>query len=203
MKPILKVPENCCWLGPAEKSAVIVDAAAYYAALYAAACRAQKFIALAGWQFDTHVRLLRGAAAANARYPVELLPFLDALCRERPDLRVYVLAWDYSLIYSLEREWLQDLKFAFQCTSAVRFEFDPHPNVGGSHHQKLAVIDGVTAFVGGLDICDERWDDRHHDHDNELRRNVAGQLCRPNHEVQAVVTGPVARAAASVFEDRW
>lgn len=203
MKPILNVEQNRCWFGPTDQSVVIVDAEAYYSAFYRAACHAQSFIALAGWQFDTGAQLLRGEAAARAPYPVQLLPFLNALCRERPELRVYILAWDYSLVYSLEREWLQKLKFAFQSAPAIRFEFDAHPNIGGSHHQKLAVVDGVTAFAGGLDICDERWDDRRHAPSNQLRVNQAGAPCRPNHEVQAAVQGPAAAAVTAVFIERW
>jgi phospholipase D1/2 len=195
--------QSCHWLGPVSESAVIVDASAYYAAFYRAASMARRHIVLAGWQFDSTVKLLRGHAADDARYPVEFLPFLNALCTERPELRVYVLAWDYSLVYSLEREWLQGLKFAFQASGAIRFEFDTHPSFGGSHHQKLAVIDGVTAFVGGLDICEERWDDRSHRADHALRLNAAGLVCRPNHEVQATVQGEAAAALLRSFCERW
>jgi phosphatidylserine/phosphatidylglycerophosphate/cardiolipin synthase-like enzyme len=203
MKTILRAGEHWHWAGPVSASAVVVDAAAYYAAFYRAASLAQRHIVLAGWQFDTNVKLLRGDAARGARYPVEFLPFLNALCAERRELRVHILAWDYSLIYSLEREWLQSLKFAFQSSAAVRFEFDAHPSFGGSHHQKLAVIDGVTAFAGGLDICEERWDDRSHAADQALRVNPAGAICRPNHEVQAAVQGEAATVLLRLFQHRW
>jgi phosphatidylserine/phosphatidylglycerophosphate/cardiolipin synthase-like enzyme len=202
MKSVSSSP-GAYWHGPATHSAVIVDACAYYAAFYRAASLAQRHIVIAGWQFDSNVKLLRGQAARDTRYPVEFLSFLDALCAERPELQVFVLAWDYSLVYSLEREWLQGLKFMFQASRAIRFEFDPHPNFGGSHHQKLAVIDGVTAFVGGLDICDERWDDRSHSAEHALRVNASGVACRPNHEVQSAVQGPAAGALLELFCDRW
>jgi phosphatidylserine/phosphatidylglycerophosphate/cardiolipin synthase-like enzyme len=202
MRSILS-DQSLYWQGPASRSAVIVDACAYYAAFYRAASLAQRHIVIAGWQFDSSVKLVRGQAAREARYPVEFLPFLDALCAERPELRVYVLAWDYSLIYSLEREWLLGLKFMFQSSRAIRFEFDAHPSFGGSHHQKLAVIDGVTAFVGGLDICDERWDDRSHCADHALRLNAAGAPYRPNHEVQSAVQGEAAAALLQLFCERW
>lgn len=202
MRPILS-DQSLYWQGPASHSAVIVDACAYYAAFYRAASLAQRHLVIAGWQFDSSVKLLRGQAARDARYPVEFLPFLDALCAARPELRVYVLAWDYSLIYSLEREWLLGLKFMFQSSRAIRFEFDAHPSFGGSHHQKLAVIDGVTAFVGGLDICEERWDDRSHSAEHALRVNASGAQCRPNHEVQSAVQGPAAAALLQLFCERW
>jgi phospholipase D1/2 len=203
MRGSLRAGEHWHWSGSAVSSTVIVDAAAYYAAFYRAASLARRHIVITGWQFDTSVKLLRGEAARDARYPVELLPFLNALCAERPALRVFVLAWDYSLVYSLEREWLQGLKFAFQSSPAIRFEFDTHPSFGGSHHQKLAVIDGVTAFAGGLDICEERWDDRRHAQAHPLRVNPAGAICRPNHEVQASVQGEAAAALLQLFRERW
>jgi phosphatidylserine/phosphatidylglycerophosphate/cardiolipin synthase-like enzyme len=203
MRGSLRAGEHWHWSGPAVGSSVIVDAAAYYAAFYRAASLARRHIVITGWQFDTSVKLLRGEAARGAPYPVELLPFLNALCAERPGLRVFLLAWDYSLVYSLEREWLQGLKFAFQSLPAIRFEFDAHPNFGGSHHQKLAVIDGVTAFAGGLDICEERWDDRSHAQAQPLRTSPAGAICRPNHEVQASVQGEAAAALLKQFRERW
>jgi phospholipase D1/2 len=203
MRAILSSDSSFSWQGATSENYVIVDASAYYAAFYRAASLARNHILILGWQFDTGVKLLRGDAARAAPYPVELLPFLDALCRERPALRVYILAWDYSLVYSLEREWLQSLKFEFQSSPRVRFEFDAHPQFGGSHHQKLVVVDGALAFVGGLDLCEERWDDRSHQLRHPLRVNGSGLACRPNHEVQASVQGDAAVALMRVFGQRW
>lgn len=185
------------------ESVAIVDACAYYRAFYNAALKAQRYIVLAGWQFDTEVALLRGNEAREAPGPVTFLPFLEWLCQRRPELRIYVLAWDFSFVYALEREWLQDLKFATQTSESIRFEFDTHPRCYASHHQKFVVVDGSLAFAGGLDICDERWDDRGHGADDPLRVNVEGEPCRPNHEVQAGVVGDAAQVLARLFQERW
>ena len=183
--------------------AVIVDARAYYRAFYRAALEAERYIWLAGWQFDSEVALLRGEDAEGAPLPVTLLAFLDALARRRPELEIRLLAWDYSFVYALEREWLQGLKFELGTSDTIRFEFDLHPRPGGSHHQKFVVIDGVLGFAGGLDICDARWDDRGHAPDDPHRVNVAGDPMRPNHEVQAAVVGPAASTLAELFRARW
>lgn len=185
------------------QSAAIVDARDYYRAFYNAALQARRYIVLAGWQFDTEVALLRGKDALDAPGPVNFLPFLEWLCQQRPELRVYVLAWDFSFVYALEREWLQDLKFATQSSESIRFEFDTHPRYYASHHQKFVVVDGSLAFVGGLDVCDERWDDRGHVANDPLRVNVSGEPCRPNHEVQSAVVGEAAQALAELFRERW
>lgn len=31
-----------------------------------------------------------------------------------------------------------------------------------AHHEKICIIDGVVAFIGGLDLCFGRWDDAKH-----------------------------------------
>jgi phospholipase D1/2 len=186
-----------------DESAVIVDARAYYGAFYRAALQARRYILFAGWQFDTEVALLRGDDALDAPLPVSFLPFLEALCQKEEELRIYILAWDYSFVYALEREWLQDLKFALKTPNRLRFEFDRHPRYGASHHQKFVVIDGAISFAGGMDICDERWDDRGHLAVDPLRINAAGEPCRPNHEVQAAVVGEAAATLTELFRARW
>lgn len=187
----------------ATDSAVLVDARSYYRSFYWSALDAEQYLLIAGWQFDSEVALLRGDDAKDAPLPVTFLAFLDALCARRPQLRIYVLAWDYSFVYALEREWLQALKFSVGTPDALRFEFDVHPRAGGSHHQKFVVIDGVLAFSGGLDLCDARWDDRGHLPADPRRANLSGDVLRPNHEVQAVVCGPAAAALAELFRARW
>jgi phospholipase D1/2 len=186
-----------------EASAVIVDTRAYYKAFYAAAKLARRSILMCGWQFDTDAVLLRGADAEGEELPVTLLPFLSALCERRPELRIYVLAWDYSVAYAFEREWLQDWKFSLETPERVQFEFDTHPRPTGSRHEKYVIIDEALAFAGGADICDERWDDRDHAATNDLRTNALGEPARPNHEVQAFVTGRAAETLATLFRERW
>jgi phosphatidylserine/phosphatidylglycerophosphate/cardiolipin synthase-like enzyme len=186
-----------------EQSAVLVDARSYYHAFYHAALRAERYLVVAGWQFDSEVALLRGADAEKAPLPTRFLPFLSALCERRPELRIYLLAWDFSLVYALEREWMQRLRFAVGAPDGLHFRFDTHPLPQGSHHQKFVVVDGQLAFVGGLDICDARWDDRHHAPCDPLRVDVGGDPCKPNHEVQAAVIGDAALDLAELFRKRW
>jgi len=186
-----------------EQSAAIVDGRAYYRAFYRAALQAERYLLLAGWQFDSEVPLLRGEDAEAAPLPVTLLSFLSALCLRRPELEIYMLAWDFSVVYALEREWLQRLRFGAATPKGLRFEFDTHPLTGGSHHQKFVVVDGQLGFAGSLDICDVRWDDRAHTPGNPLRINIAGEPVRANHEVQAAVVGDAARELAELFCARW
>src|SRR5262249_34126696 len=100
--------------------AVIVDARAYYRAFYWSALAAERYLWIAGWQFDSEVALLRGEDARDAPLPLTFLAFLDALCARRPELEIRLLAWDYSFVYALEREWLQALKFKVGTSEQLR-----------------------------------------------------------------------------------
>ncbi|HYQ43777.1 MAG TPA: phospholipase D-like domain-containing protein [Polyangiaceae bacterium] len=203
MKPIVEVPRNAFATVRADQSALLIDACDYYRTVYRALEQARNYAVLSGWQFDSGVPLLRGKDAERTTRPVTLLKFLDALCEERPELTIYVLAWDFSVAYLSEREWMQSFKFAFSSNPRVRFEWDEHPVAGASHHQKFVVVDGAVGFLGGIDICDARWDDCDHREHHPQRVNLAGEPCKPYHDVQAALTGDAVRPLVDVFVERW
>ncbi len=195
--------KTCHVLSAFDRARVLVDAESYYSAFCQAALRARRHIYISGWQFDTQARLLRPDPAAPPPHPIELLPFLNHLCEVTPALEVYVTAWDYSVVYALEREWLQKLKFDFQSHSRVHFEYLSHPEAGGCHHQKLAIIDGRVAFVGGLDLCDSRWDTRRHTKNDPARVDTHGKPYKPFHDIQVGLEGPVVSTLEQIFLDGW
>lgn len=203
MQRILRQRENVWCQESVEAAGLLVDGDDYYRAVYQAGLLARDYILLAGWQFDTDACLLRGADAEGAALPVTLLQYLDALCRRTPTLRVYLLAWDFHVVFALEREWMQDLRFKWMTSERLQFQFDSHHVEGGAHHQKFAVIDGVLSFLGGLDICDHRWDDRHHKQPNPLRVS-RGEPHQPFHDVQAYLVGSEpGRQLTELFVSRW
>ncbi|PCC74052.1 Phosphatidylserine/phosphatidylglycerophosphate/cardiolipin synthase [Nannocystis exedens] len=198
---ILRPNDTCAAVFRATRGGLLVDGRDYYRALYHAAAGAREHVLFAGWQFDTRVALLRGADAAGARHPVEFLAFLNALCEARPGLQVYILAWDHSLLFSLEREPLA----LFKLRNHPRVQLcadDVHP-LGASHHQKFVVVDRTVAFVGSIDVCCHRWDDRRHDVANELRADSLTGEYPPYHDVQAHVDGPAVDALTEWFCARW
>lgn len=203
MPGVLQAQTNYWYEGPVSRAGILVDGDDYYRAFYTAAQRASAFILLAGWQFDTDACLLRGEEAENAPLPVTLLAFLNALCERNPELRIYVLAWDFHAVFALEREWMQDLRFQWLTNERLRFWFDSHHVEGGSHHQKFVVIDGELSFLGGLDLCDHRWDDRRHREPNALRVS-RGAPHRPFHDVQAyVASSAIGSKLVELFSARW
>ncbi len=131
------------------------------------------------------------------------LPFLNGLCKKNPELRLYILAWDFSLIYALEREWWQKYIFNWTTNKQLQFRFDNCHPLGASHHQKFVVVDGHIAFVGGADICTSRWDDRDHRAVHPDRQETDTKLYGPYHEIQSYHIGPVARRLAELFALRW
>ncbi|MBX3187428.1 MAG: phospholipase [Labilithrix sp.] len=186
-------------------SALLVDGRDYYRAFYEAALGAKRSICLLGWQFDSDVLLLRGddlPAGADPR-DFELMPFLDRLCRERPELEVRVLAWDHSVVFTFEREVLQQIVFDLSTCERFTFRYDDTVPLGGSHHQKVAIVDGRIAFLGSQDICHARWDSSAHLLRDPRRQSRFGIAYKPYHEVQAVVAGAPARSLLELFVERW
>lgn len=203
MTSILRPGHNCGPLEPVKASGVLVDARDYYLAVHEALLAAQHVVLIAGWQFDSAVPLIRGEDAEGLKAPSELLALLEHAVKARPELRIYILAWDYSLLLAGEREWLQRMKFDWMTDERIRFVFDNQHPAGASHHQKLVVIDGDIAFVGGIDLCDARWDDSAHTIDNPLRMRLNGELQKPYHDVMAYCTGPAVRSIERLFCERW
>lgn len=197
---VLALGKNCTSIAPIERAGVLVDGRAYYRSFHRTALGAERYILLAGWQFDTRVRLVRGEDDRGDA-PAELAAFLDWLCHERPELRIWVLSWEYNLVYALEREWLQRLRFDARTHERLQFRFDGKHPVGASHHQKLAIVDGAIAYVGGMDLCASRWDDRRHvlNHPERAPRRAR----RPYHEATSFVTGDAVRSLEALFAERW
>lgn len=200
---ILETGRNCFELAEVAQSGVYVDGAEYYTAFHRAAQKARDYIAISGWQFDSEVLLLRGANAGEAASEARLLKFLDSLCRRNPNLRIYILAWDFSLIFLREREWMQEIVFNWSTSDRLFFRFDNKHAIGASQHQKFVIIDGAAAFLGGMDLCAGRWDDRCHRTVNPDRVNPDGSNYAPYHEVQAYFTGTLVDRLSRVFTERW
>lgn len=203
MARILSPGRNLWREEPVERAGILIDGEDYYRSFYAAALKARRYILLSGWQFDSDACLLRGAEAEAAPAPVTLLKFLDSLCERTPGLQIYMLAWDFHVVFAIEREWVQTIVFEWTTNERLRFHFDSNHVDKGCHHQKFAVIDGELSFLGGLDLCDHRWDTRKH-LEEDPRRISRGEPHKPFHDVQAYLVGrEVSARLAELFTARW
>jgi phosphatidylserine/phosphatidylglycerophosphate/cardiolipin synthase-like enzyme len=78
-----------------------------------------------------------------------------------------------------------------------------------SLHQKITVVDGTHAFVGGIDPLIElngdfdRWDFPVHHFSSPLRKNMQDQTPHPWHDVHTIIEGPAAGDVELNFRQRW
>jgi phosphatidylserine/phosphatidylglycerophosphate/cardiolipin synthase-like enzyme/uncharacterized membrane protein YdjX (TVP38/TMEM64 family) len=183
--------------------ALLVDGAAFFRAVREAILRARRSVFIVGWDLHSQTRLVGETCRADDGYPVTLADFLSAVVRERPQLVVRLLLWDYSVLYANERELFPRLTLGWNTPDRVSFALDDAVPFGSSQHQKLIVVDDCVAFSGGLDVTVRRWDTSDHAVDNPHRVDPSGKPYRPFHDVQAAVEGPAARALGGIARARW
>lgn len=198
---ILRPGTNCWRVERASRATPLVDGAHYFGALREAMLRAERQIFILGWDIDSRMVLPRSRPDDDA--PETLRDFINFLARRRPRLRMNILLWDFTIVYASTREAFPKLSLDWSTPRNVRFVLDDEIPVGGSHHQKVVVIDDRVAFVGGLDLTRGRWDTRDHAAENSRRVDHAGTPYPPFHDVQLAVAGPVARAVGDLCRWRW
>jgi phosphatidylserine/phosphatidylglycerophosphate/cardiolipin synthase-like enzyme len=168
-----------CWrIAPADRVAVLIDAAAYYRALLDAFRRARWCIMILGWDFDPGVRLEPTDPATELR---RLLP---ELVERRPQLQVRLLIWDVAVVYGPSNPVHQLLEREWQAHPRVQLRFDGQHPFGAAHHEKLVCIDDALAFAGGIDLTVKRWDTPAHDPADPRRRHASGESYDPVHDLQ-------------------
>ncbi len=192
---------NCWRLEQASRLAVLVDGEAYFAALRSALLAAERQVLILGWDFDGRIALVKDDPHDGA--PVTLLDLLNHVASTRPDLHVHVLLWDFAVLYALEREPFPSVRMRLKSEDRVHVVFDDTIPFGGSHHQKIVVVDDRVAFSGGLDLSDSRWDTREHRPEDPRRRQVSGRPYGPFHDVQMLVEGDAAAALGELARARW
>ncbi|MGE5170660.1 MAG: VTT domain-containing protein [Rudaea sp.] len=198
----LFVPGRNCWrVERAHRFGVLIDADAYFRAVRRTIAAARHSIFIVGWDIDSRLRLVPDGACDG--FPEPLGEFLNAVTASRKGLRTYALSWDFAMVYALEREWLPVFRLPWKSQRRLKFRLDGKHPVGGSHHQKVVVVDDAVAFVGGLDLTHTRWDTPEHRPQHPLRTNPMGFAYPPTHDVQAIVDGDVARALGELARERW
>jgi len=200
-RAILRAGRNCWRTARARRVAFLVDGAAYFAAFRAAALRAERSIFIIGWDIDSRTPLVPEDPGDGL--PRLLGDFLDALVRRRRSLSIYVLDWDFAMLYALEREPLPIYTLGWRTHRRLHFRLDDRHPVGASHHQKIVVIDDAVAFVGGIDLTIRRWDTPAHRPDEAHRVDPSGDPYPPFHDVQILVDGDAAAALGELARRRW
>jgi phosphatidylserine/phosphatidylglycerophosphate/cardiolipin synthase-like enzyme len=161
--------------------------------------RAQRSFVLLAWDLDTRTQLFENDPAEGNG---PLREFLRGLVDQNPNLHIFILPWSFPILFANVRD--PKLVFGKDPFQHARIHFkmdDVHPP-GGSHHQKIAVVDGKLAFVGGMDLAGGRWDTPEHLAKNPLRGN-GPEPYPPTHDVQAMLDGDAAAALAEIVGERW
>lgn len=202
MTRVLQPGRNCDPLARADRFALLIDGENYYAAVAESIARAKRNVIILGWDLDSRVRLSAGAAMAGERLLPPLREFLPAVADANPNLHIYILTWDFPLLFANVRDpVLVRGKDPFD-HPRVHLKFDGTHPPGASHHQKIVAIDDSVAFVGGMDLAGGRWDTQEHRARDE-RRAGKDRPYPPTHDVQAVVDGEAARALCAIARERW
>ncbi len=201
MESILREGKNCWCLKRADKVAFLVDAAAYFDAFARSALQARESILITGWDIDSRIRLFPGKEMNG--HPSILFEFLKHLVKREKKLNVHLLEWDFAVIYAFERQLFSDFKIPWKRNRRIHFHMDSEHPIGGSHHQKVVVLDDRMAFVGGIDLTVSRWDTPEHRPHDPRRINPSGEHYGPFHDVQLALEGQAASALGDLMRTRW
>jgi phosphatidylserine/phosphatidylglycerophosphate/cardiolipin synthase-like enzyme/uncharacterized membrane protein YdjX (TVP38/TMEM64 family) len=200
---LLREGDTCVQVVKADRAAVLVEASVYYGALRQALLNARHHAVICGWDVDGRMRLVGPAGRAEDGAPETLREFLAYLVERRPELTVDVLLWNFTSLYTFDREAFPSINLGWLTPSSIRLTLDSEVPAEASHHQKIVVIDDRIAFCGGIDLAIRRWDTAEHLSRDARRVDPAGAGYGPFHDVQMLVDGAAARALGDVAEERW
>ncbi|ANJ68446.1 hypothetical protein A9404_11240 [Halothiobacillus diazotrophicus] len=185
----------------AEQVSFLIDGEAYYSAFADLLLQARNQAWIICWDVDSRMALTRPCTKRSS--PCRLV---DVVCRalsDNPNLHIHLLAWDYSMIYALEREWRPLFSQSVYRHPRLHVHFDSHHPLGASQHQKALIVDDRTALVGGFDPSKWRWDSSEHAPDDERRRDPQGDRYPPFHDVALLVSGQPASRLGKLARQRW
>lgn len=197
---IIQPGKNCWQTAPAQRAKLLIDGENYFPAIHQAIQNAQHSVLILAWDIDSRMRLTRGEEGGQ---PQEFGHLLTKMLAQKPDLNVYILNWDWAMLYTFEREWLPTYRPLWKSQQRLHYELDGECPTAASQHQKIVVIDNQIAFCGGFDLGKHRWDGREHLPDDPRRIDPDKQAYPPFHDVQWLVDGEAARALGDLARQRW
>eukprot|EP01036_Dinobryon_divergens_P002137 gene2137-2820_t len=167
------VPRHCNHPpGPhvvADRVAILVDAADYFAAAKSALEKAKSSIHMLNWAFDPDTKLCPGRDDDHGSQ-TELGAFLVELSADRPELAIRILCWKSAVLVSATQNFFPHRAKRCFRASRVEFHLDATVPFGACHHQKVIIVDGQVAFTGSSDFCPDRWDTSDHTDADPRRR---------------------------------
>ncbi|KAK1418721.1 hypothetical protein QVD17_27867 [Tagetes erecta] len=206
--------------------------------IFDAISKAKRLIYITGWSVWHKVKLVRGVANIPEYTLGDLLKL-----KSQEGVRVLLLVWDdptsrnilgYKLDGMMATHDEETRRFFKHSSVQVllvpriagkRHSWIKKQEVGiYTHHQKTVIVDTdagygkrrILAFVGGLDLCDGRYDSPKHPlfrtlqtvhaddfHNPTFTGDLAGCPREPWHDMHSKIDGPAAYDVLTNFEERW
>ncbi|GLU22092.1 hypothetical protein SLE2022_381890 [Rubroshorea leprosula] len=213
--------------------------------VFDAISNARHLIYITGWSVYTEITLVRDSRRPKPGGDITLGELLKKKASE--GVRVLMLVWDdRTSVGLLKKDGLmathdEETEHYFAKTDVHCVLCPRNPDDGGSivqdlqisamftHHQKIVVVDAplpsgdsskrrIVSFVGGIDLCDGRYDTPFHSlfrtldnahHDDFHQPNFEGSSIEkggprePWHDIHSRLEGPIAWDVLFNFEQRW
>jgi phosphatidylserine/phosphatidylglycerophosphate/cardiolipin synthase-like enzyme len=150
---------------------------------------ARSQVSIAGWSVSPDFALTRSNPPLVLR---------DALAELAERMPVRVLLWAGAPL-PVFRPWRLDVRAARRRLTAgtkIQVALDSRERPMHTHHEKLILVDGEVAFVGGIDLTDDPVD--RYDGSDHVYRRVNGW-----HDVASELRGPTVGDVAAHFALRW
>ena len=168
---------------------VLIDGRQALPRIAEALAAARSRVEIAGWHITPEFGLTRDAQAVRLR---------DLLAELAERVEVRVLLWGGSPlpVFSPNRSAVRCVREELVRGSRVRCALDTHERPMHCHHEKLVVVDGEVAFVGGIDIS-SLGGDRYDSSDHPMRSRLGW------HDAAARLSGPAVSDVEEHFASRW
>ncbi|GKB81275.1 phospholipase D alpha 1 [Tanacetum coccineum] len=192
--------------------------------IFDAIANAKHFIYITGWSVSTQIALIRDSKRPKPGGDVMLGDLLKIKASE--GVKVLMIIWDGLMATHTKKNFRGS---DVHCILCPRNPNDQKITTMFTHHQKIVVVDSempsresqyrrVVSFVGGIDLCDGRYDSPFHSlfrtldtahHDDFHQPNYTGASIvkggprEPWHDIHSRLEGPVAWDVLFNFEQRW
>ena len=192
---LLPPPDGSLWTAddppPREGNAldVLIDGEQALPRIAEALAGARSYVHIAGWHITPEFGLTRDARASRLR---DLLAELA----ERVDVRVLLWGGSPLPLFSPNRSAARRAREQLVRGSRVRCALDTHERPMHCHHEKLVIVDGEVAFVGGIDIT-SLGGDRFDSSDHPMCSRLGW------HDAASRLHGPAVADVAGHFASRW